>query len=148
VLLEVAVEFFETTGWRAEQHPDEPMLRATFEGEHGAFPCYVIAYEDLDRLAFYAVVPGLVPPDHRDDVALLLSRLNYGLVVGNFELDHDSGEVRFRAGVDVEGGALTVGMVKSMAAAACLSVDFYRGAVESVAAGAITPTDAYDALDA
>jgi hypothetical protein len=147
VLLDAAVEFFEASDWVAERHPEDQMLRATFEGQNGPFTCYAIGYDDQDRLGFYAVLPGEVADGHRNEVALLLSMLNYGLVIGNFEIDHGSGEVRFRAGIDVEGGVLTATMVKSMASMACLSLDFYRAAIEAVASGAISPADAYVALE-
>ena len=75
MLLDVAAEFFDTSGWTAERHPKDAMLRATFEGENGTFPCYVVAYEDKDQLGFYAVLPDLVPTEHHDDVAILAGHL-------------------------------------------------------------------------
>jgi hypothetical protein len=43
--------------------------------------------------------------------------------------------VRFRAGVDVEGGELTPAMVRSRASACVINVDLYRKAIEAVAGG-------------
>lgn len=37
-------------------------------------------------------------------------------------------------------------MVKSMAAVACLNLDFYRSSFEAVASGSVRPADAFDAM--
>ena len=147
MLLDIAARFFEEADWPAERHPQDSMLRATFEGENGPFTCYVLADDDAQRLGFYAVAPSLVDAAYRDAVALFTSRLNYGLTIGNFEIDFDSGEVRFRVGIDVEGAELTAPMVRTMAASACLNLDYHRLAIEAVGRGAISPEDAYSALD-
>jgi hypothetical protein len=147
LLLDVAAEFFEQADWPAERHQTDSMLRATFEGEHGPFTCYVLTDEDKEQLGFYAVLPSLVADEYRDAVAVFTSRLNYGLMIGNFELDYDSGEVRFRVGIDVEGSELSPPMVRSMAASACLNLDHHRSAIEAVGRGAISPADAYTAYE-
>ena len=36
-----------------------------------------------------------------------ITRANYGLLIGNFELDLADGEVRFKTGLDVRGAQLT-----------------------------------------
>ena len=44
---------------------------------------------------------GVVPPPRRAPVrrvAELATRLSYDLIIGSFDLDHESGEVRFHAG--------------------------------------------------
>lgn len=43
-----------------------------------------------------------IPKDKRAQVAELLTRINYDLDVGNFELGFDKGELYFRSSVDLE----------------------------------------------
>jgi hypothetical protein len=144
VLLDVAREFFDEAGWAYETNDQGPMLRAFHDGDTGAFPVYVKANEAVDQLVVYAVLPEPVPIERRPDVGSLLAGLNYGLSIGNFELDHEDGEVRFRAGIDVDGGTLTPRMVRSLAAACVVNLDLYRPAIRAVADGSMTAIEALD----
>lgn len=45
-------------------------------------------------------------PERRDDVARYITRVNWDLLLGNFEMDYDHGDVRFRSSVDFTGGEL------------------------------------------
>ncbi len=78
-------------------------------------------------------------------VGALLAGLNYGLPIGSFEIDFNDGEVRFRAGVDVEGGELTPSMVRSLASACVINLNLYRKAIEAVAGGSMDPLEALSA---
>ena len=51
----------------------------------------------------YAVWEERVAEAQRLAMSEFLHRANYGLVLGNFELDLGDGEVRFKVGIDVEG---------------------------------------------
>jgi hypothetical protein len=53
-------------------------------------------------------------------------------------------EVRFRAGVDVEGGELTPRIVRSLAAACVVNIDLYRPAIRAVADGAMNALEALE----
>ena len=63
----------------------------------------VVAQWSDAQLAVYCVCSLNVPPARRAAVMELVTRANYGLRLGCFELDLDDGEVRFRASLDFEG---------------------------------------------
>jgi hypothetical protein len=77
-------------------------LRLGFAGKNANFMCYAEAHEEIETLVFYSVYPLKVPENKRMATADYLTRANYGLFVGNFELDFRDGEVRFKTSVDVE----------------------------------------------
>jgi len=143
MLQDVALEFFAAAQW-AHEVDDASTIRAFHEGETLTFPVYVQAHDDHQQLVVYGVLPGSVDPEHRLDVGAFLAALNYGLSIGNFELDLDDGEVRFRSGIDVEGGELTVAMVRSLAASCVVNVDLYAPAIAAVGTGAMSPAEALD----
>ena len=75
-------------------------LRAVFEGTHGKFWVFVKVPEEMDVLLCYCRCPFDAPPDARVRAVELIARINYGLRVGNFELDLDGGEIRFKSSLD------------------------------------------------
>ncbi len=81
-------------------------VRSRFQGEHGSWVVITRVHPERQQLAVYSVWEEHVAEAHRATVAEFLHRANYGLVIGNFEIDLADGEVRFKVGLDVEGVAL------------------------------------------
>jgi hypothetical protein len=90
-------DYFASTGLDVDEHADAGWVATEGFGEHGSWLLVGQAHEDAGSLAVYSVLPVHVPEERRTAVALLLARINYGLIIGNFELDLDDGEVRFKA---------------------------------------------------
>ena len=59
--------------------------------------------EDPAQLLFLSIFNPLVPLQNRDRISKHLMTLNYGLTFGNFELDFNDGEVRFRTTLNLMG---------------------------------------------
>lgn len=95
---------------------NEPEGRVEFflASEDIVLPVTIRVLAELEQVLVHVYYPTIVPVDRRMMVAEFLMRANYGLRLGNFEMDLDDGEVRFKASVDVEGGELTDPMVYNL----------------------------------
>jgi len=83
-------------------------LAFRLEDEEGReWGCLAVAEEEAEQLMFYSVLLEPAPEDRRADVMLFVTLANYGMQVGNFELDVADGEVRFKTSIDVEDIELT-----------------------------------------
>ena len=71
-----------------------------------------------------------------------LTRANYGLSIGNFEMDFEDGEVRYKTSIDVEGGELTQGMIKNLVYSNCATTDRYLHGLMKVVYGNADPASA------
>jgi hypothetical protein len=143
-MLDAVKAFLDDADWGYEVDDGGSTIRTFYDGDTVVFPVYFAADDDRDQLVVYGVLPDAVDEEHRVEVGAFLAALNYGLKIGNFEIDLADGEVRFRSGVDVEGGSLTAAMVRSLAASCVVNVDLYTPAVRSVASGAMTVLEALD----
>jgi len=117
-------------------------LRFGFRTEEHQWACLVEVREQQDLLLFVGVVPGRVDEARRAAVGELLHRINYGLAVGNFELDFDDGEARFRTSVDFEGSQLAPGMIRQVLRANLASMSRYLAPIVKVASGQAAPVEA------
>lgn len=88
------IAIYAKRGWRWREAGDPPVLVTELAGPLGSWLMYVQVVEEAALLAFYSVVPIPVPPARRGALAEFLTRANYGLSLGNFEMDFDDGEVR------------------------------------------------------
>jgi hypothetical protein len=67
--------------------------------------------------------------------------------VGNFELDYEDGEVRFKTSLDVENVELSHDLVSNHVYANVWTMDRYLPALFGVIYGNISPKDAVDQIE-
>jgi hypothetical protein len=135
VIYEAIREHFAAGGLDLDEHPDQGWLATDGFGEHGSWLLVGQAYEDRGQAAIYSVLPDQVPEERREAVALLLARVNYGLILGAFAIDLDDGEVRFRASIDFGGGEPSQALLKPLTATALLQFDRWLPALRGVIGG-------------
>jgi hypothetical protein len=141
-IFDTMVQFFQEDGWKFLPMEGKPILQMGFSGENGSWMCYAKAQEDKQRFLFYSVMESKVPENKRLAVAEYLTRANYGLILGNFEMDFSDGEVRYKTSIDVEGGQLTPWMIRTMVYTNVLMMDRYLPGIMSVIYGGVSPADA------
>ncbi len=141
-LLDTAWRFFEEDDWAFEPLENGSALRCGFEGDSGSFTCYAQEHEEKEQFVFYSVAPFQAPEAMRSAVAEYLTRANYGLAIGNFEMDYADGEVSFKTSMDAEGVEFTEAMVKNLVYANVLTTDRYLPGLMRVIYGGIKPEEA------
>lgn len=72
----------------------ENVIQLEFDGETADMRL-IISVEDV-MIRFYTYVSICIPAGSRNEVAVAVCRANYGLMLGNFELDVTDGEMRFK----------------------------------------------------
>ena len=131
--------FFREDDWNVERLPTGAALHMGFTGEHGSWRCIAAVSEEREQFVFYAVTETKVPLEARAAAAEYLMRASYGLSVGNFEMDFEDGEVRFKTSIDVEGGELTQGMIRNLVYGNCATTDRYLHGLMKVVYGGAQP---------
>lgn len=133
-------EFFVSDDWRFSEL-DEGALRMGFAGRNGNWTCIARPREERGIFLFYSIAPVNVPQEKRPAIAEYLTRANYGLPLGNFEMDFSDGEVRFKTSLDVEGEEymLTPAMIKSIVYSNVLTMDRYLAGMMAVIYGGAVP---------
>ncbi|WP_299186895.1 YbjN domain-containing protein [uncultured Psychrobacter sp.] len=58
--------------------------------------------EKNNLLAVYGILPFLVPESHQNAAMLLITQINYDMLIGNLEMDVNDGEIRYKHAIDVE----------------------------------------------
>ena len=141
-ILETVERFLKKDDWPYNLLDDRPIYKTGFEGKNGQFTCYAQERAEQDQFVFYSVFPVRAPEERRSEVAEFITRANYGMIIGNFELDYADGEIRYKTSVDVEGSELTPELIKPVAFANLGTLDHYWPALAAVAAGQAAPQEA------
>jgi hypothetical protein len=146
-ILDAVYQFFREDDWPHTQIEGKPILRTAFSGKNGNWHCFAQAREDQFRFLFYSVCPANTPEHKRMAMAEFLTRANYGLIIGNFEMDFNDGEVRFKTSIDVEGDQLTSALIKQMVYANVFTFDKYLPGIMKVMYTDVRPLDAVNEVE-
>ncbi len=141
-IYDTTVQFFKEEAWVFVEIEGKPALSLNYAGKSGTWSCFAKAEEDKDMMLFYSYCPVKVPENKRPLVGDFLTRANYGLLIGNFEMDYNDGEVRYKTSIDVEGDQLSVALVKRLVYDNLAVMDRYLPGVLSVIYGGASPTEA------
>ncbi|NEO84784.1 MAG: YbjN domain-containing protein [Spirulina sp. SIO3F2] len=148
-LLAEAIAFFEAENWSYEQLKGQPILRSLYQSNVGKWLCITQVDEINQVLTFYSIGQTAIVMEKRNAIAELLMTLNYGgVLLGNFELDFQDGELRYRTGIQVKGSQLKPALIKNVVYANVLAMEQYLPLIEAVAHGELTVGNAIRRLEA
>ncbi|MBN1485948.1 MAG: YbjN domain-containing protein [Chloroflexia bacterium] len=131
-ILEAVQQFFEEDDWPYSQLEGKTILRTGFSGSNGQWTCFAQAMEERYQFVFYSICPVKAAEDKRMAIAEFITRANYGMMIGNFELDFSDGEIRYKTSIDVEDDELTAPLIKQMLYANVLTMNRYLPGIMKV----------------
>jgi hypothetical protein len=140
-------DFLTEDEWYPQKLEDRHVYRVGFSGSNGQISCFAQVNIELEQFFFYAVAPVKVPEEHRAAVAEFTTRANYGMRIGNFELDFSDGEVRYKSSLDFEDATLTPALIKNTIYPAVRTLDQYIPGIMSVVYGGKSPAEAIDEIE-
>lgn len=141
-LMDVVLQFFHEDHWHYQRLANRPVVRVGYHGERGTWVCYARVDEAQKRFIFHTLMGMNIPGEYRAAVSEYLMRVNMDLPLGNFEMNMDTGEIRFKMSVETPGGELSVAMVRSMAYSSIHTMDHYFPGVLAVVHGGLSPESA------
>lgn len=110
-------------------------LQLAIQGRHGSSGgCSIHLYEQTQQLVVYSHMAEAVPESERVRLALMLTRINYGLMFGNFELDMDDGELRYKTSLVAEAMPLNATIVRNLVYGNFFGLDRYIRALQAALA--------------
>ena len=140
--LEALGRFLADHGWNPRALDEVAGYSVGFEGDHGSYHCVAEILVEIQQFLFYVIHPVRVPAERRLAVAEAITRANYGMRIGNFELDFSDGEVRYKSSLDFDDEILTPPLIRNAIYAAVETMDRYARAIVAVGRGEKTAADA------
>jgi hypothetical protein len=140
-LIDELKRVFADNGWPFREVQAAPVLLGVLSGPAGSWNFYAQAVEEKGLILLYSIGPQRVPVERRLAVAEYLTRANYGLAAGNFELDFDDGEVRYKNVLQIQGEGPDAMALKRLVRANGIAMETYLPGIAAIIAGAPVPTD-------
>lgn len=139
-------DFLNSDKWPHDAVVGEPAYRVFYQGENVRQICFAQARQEEQQFIFYSYYPDSIPEERRMAMAEFITRANYSMVLGNFEMDMGDGELRFKTSIDVEGTELTNELIKPIIYANVLTMDEYAPAIKAVLDATKTPAEALEMI--
>jgi len=133
---------FVENGWPFSEVRGAQVLVSDLSGPLGTWKFYAQVVDEQDLILLYSVCPLHVPAERRREVSQFLTGANYGLAAGNFELDLEDGEIRYKTVLHSYGDGLDAELLKKLVRSNGMAMETYLPGIGSV----ITGTQALPAL--
>ncbi len=146
--LEAAEALFRHLGWNAKTLQDYPVITCAVGVPNGTLDIYCHVHAELQRILFYVRPQGLeLSATHLPALAEFLTRANYGLPIGNFELDWDDLELNCKSSVQLPESCLDIQLLQSYLLATVETCNHYLPGLRAVAEGKESAGAAIKALE-
>lgn len=119
------IDFFQSEAWSFIKGKDNSSLRLQYRGKNGQWKCIAVAKEKEREFIFYSLCPLTVSETQKLTVAELITRINYGLSVGNFDLDFATGTIRYKTSINVLGDYLSYEIIGNLVKGNVAMMDKY-----------------------
>jgi hypothetical protein len=146
--LKIVADFLTEEGWPIEEIGEGTLLRSACKGSSGEWICFAHCRSQEGQTLFYSVVPVRVPAVLLPAVAEYLTRANWGLLMGNFELDYSDGEVRFKTSIQLNNTPMTADLLRPLVMGNVAAMDKYLPGLQAVVALQKTPIEAIAEIEA
>lgn len=137
-IYEALREALAAAGQPFDEHPEEQYLLTHAAGAGGEWVLVAQAREERDQASIYSIRLPPVAEELREAVAILLTRINFGLYLGNFELDLSDGELRFKTSIDFGGLPPAQELLHPLIGTNLATMDTYLPVIDAVVAGEST----------
>lgn len=154
-LQEAVLGWFAEDGWTLTPAEGGSTWASTVEGDHGRWMTLLQVVDDRSVFVFYSLLPVSPAGARIPDVVEYATRANFGMITGNFEVDVDTGDVRYKTAIDLSevapddlaSGTVVRSLVADLTYTNVSTADRYLPGLLQVVAGSLTPADAVEAAE-
>ena len=126
---------FVENGWPFSEVRGAQVLVSDLSGPLGTWRFYAQAVDEQRLILLYSVCPLRAPAERLAEVSQFLTGANYGLAAGNFELDFEDGEIRYKTPIHIQGDGLDRDTVKRLVRSNGTAMETYLPGIGAVIAG-------------
>jgi len=129
-------------GWEFAYDRKNEIVRLEIRGSNTNFYSFLIVDEDQESLLCNTHINQKIPYAKRLEVCEFMNRVNYELANGNFEMDMDAGEIRYRTCLDLAGSDASKEQILNLIWNGAQGFDNYYPGLIQLVFGEYTPEEA------
>ncbi|WP_242457775.1 YbjN domain-containing protein [Pedobacter sp. BS3] len=92
-------------------------------GTNGSFQCFADLNEDESQFIFSSICGANTPAEKKRKMLELLNAINYKLFFGNFEMNWEDGEIRFRTSISYKNLNININFIEELIMTNIITMD-------------------------
>lgn len=136
--INIIKDFLKSQEWQFTQVEGKNILLFGISGNNGSFQCIANLIEEENKLIFFSVCGANTPLGKRKEMLELLNILNYELFLGNFIMDIQDGEIRFRTNISFNHVELNQNLIEELIISNISTMDRYLPSILGLMYGEIS----------
>ncbi len=141
------INFIKQKEWAYTEIKGKTIAIFGISGENGKFQCVADVREDEKRFIFLTICSANVPENKKRNICELLTRLNFGNFLGNFEMDYQDGEVRYKTSIYWGDKGLDVEVIEMLFMTNIITMDNSLPGIMNIIYSDSTPLEAYNLIE-
>jgi len=146
-MLELLKKYFDDQEWEYSQIKDTTIFLLGVSGENGNFRCIADVDEKDKKFSFFSVFGLNAPEKKKAQMAELLTRLNTNEFLGNFEMDFDDGEIRYKTSIWYESIKPNKKLIENMTMINIVTMDNAIPAITGLIFKNLSPLKGYELVN-
>jgi len=146
-MLELLKKYFDDQEWEYSQIKDTTIFLLGVSGENGNFRCIADVDEKDKKFSFFSVFGLNAPEKKKAQMAELLTRLNTNEFLGNFEMDFDDGEIRYKTSIWYESIKPNKKLIENMTMINIVTMDNAIPAITGLILKNLSPLKGYELVN-
>ncbi|WP_439638163.1 YbjN domain-containing protein [Spirulina sp.] len=146
MLLKATKSILEKQAWQFHELSNAT-IRLDVNGQAATWSTMVKCINEHQQIIIYSICPNKATVDKLIVIQEFLTRANFGLKFGNFELDLSDGEVRFKTSIQFAGMVEPEAMIEECLSLNIVTFDRYLPGLLQVMFTDVVPQDAIAAIE-
>lgn len=134
-IYEAMIDYLRVNEFQYIQDDQNEMITFGVRGREERWQVLIDVHQARSQIMVYSMLNRRCPRLRRHAMSEFLTRVNWGLILGNFELDLEDGEIRFKTSLDVDGHTLPEGLIRPLLVANLSTMNHYMPGLMDVMAG-------------
>lgn len=139
--------FFITENWNFKDIDERGVFRTGHTLKSKAKNAQIYINVNSTSFSIVSIFPISADEKSLDAIAEFITRANYGTIHGNFEMDYNDGEIRYKTSMYCGEQLPTNDQIGSLLAFNILTLDKYGDALIKVNFGMLNPKEAIDEVE-
>ncbi len=140
-------KFFKKQEWIYTVIEDKTVAILGISGKNGQFQCIADVRENEKKIIFFSVCSINTPDNKKVLMSELLTRINHGKFLGNFEMDFNNGEIRYKTSIYFGDLDLSNDILENLIISNIATMDNSLVAIMQLIFSDISPIHAYESIE-
>lgn len=144
---EAIEQYLKNDEWNYTFDEEREVIRCGINLRNRLKECRIVVDIDETKYLSIALISLNCDEDNRVELSKLLTMINYGLLIGNFEMDFEDGEVRYKVATNCRDCIPSQAIIEDSMMIPAVMFDEYGDVILDVMFGYKTAEEAYASLN-